>query len=128
MMNKLMLGLLASIALAAGTSYGEPPRAQSPAEEIAELKRQVARLQADLNLVKQAAAGAAEAEAEVATVVSYLKGQAAAAAELQRVLVESKEKGFTFGINPESREVLLAGFDSFAATLQKDLPGAEAGE
>ena len=35
----------------------------------------------------------------------------------------AEEKGFTFGINPESREVLLAGFNSFAEVLQSDVPG-----
>lgn len=126
-MNKLMLGLVAAAALAAGTVQGASARqTQTPAEEIAELKRQIARLQGDVNLLKQNAAAAGEAEAEMQQVVVYLRAQAQAAGGLQRVLAEAEAKGFTYGINPESREVLLAGFDAFAQTLQTDLPGAEA--
>lgn len=125
-MNKLMLGLVAAAALAVGTTQGASARpTQTPAEEIAELQRQLARLQGEVNLLKQNVATASEAEAEVQQVVAYLRAQAQAAAGLQRVLAESEAKGFTFGINPESREVLLAGFDAFAETLQTDLPGAE---
>ena len=133
MMNKVVLGLVAAAALVVGTSSGQEPRpieagAQDPAVEIAELKRQVARLTADVNQLKQAAAQGGEAGKEMEAVHGYLENQAKAAAALQKVLVDSEEKGFTFGINPESREVLLAGFDEFAEVLQQDLPGVDAEE
>jgi len=42
---------------------------------------------------------------------------------LQDALAESLEKGFTYGINPESRVVLLAGFQQFVSALQAEVPG-----
>ena len=123
MMNKLTLGLFAVAALAVGTSFAQSPKAQDPATEIAELKRQVARLQADVNLLKQSNAAGDEAEQKLQSVMAYIEAQAKAAAGLQKVLADSEAKGFTFGINPESREVLLAGFNSFAEVLQSDVPG-----
>jgi hypothetical protein len=60
---------------------------------------------------------------EMMDVVAYVNAQAQAAAALQLSLAESEEKGFTYGINPESREVMLAGFRQFLSTLQTDVPG-----
>ena len=120
MMHKLMLGLVATAALGVGTSTSKQPQ-EDPAVEIAELKRQVARLTADVNLLKQAASGeASEKEKEL---VAYVEAQARAAAELDKAFADSEEKGFTYGINPESREVLLAGLRRFTATLQDNVPG-----
>jgi hypothetical protein len=124
MMYKVMLGLVATAALGVGTSSSsKAPRQEDPAVEIADLKRQVARLSADVNLLKQAAGGG-ESDKEK-QVVAYIEAQARAAGELERVLAQSEEQGFTYGINPESREVLLAGFHKFAATLQDNVPGSK---
>jgi hypothetical protein len=120
MMHKLLLGLVATAALGVGTSTSKPPQ-EDPAVEIAELKRQVARLTADVSLLKQAAGGE-ESEKEK-QLLAYVEAQAQAAAELDKVFAESEEKGFTYGINPESREVLLAGLRRFTATLQSNVPG-----
>ena len=125
MMNKVILGLFAVAAIAVGSSFGAPPKAQDPSTEIADLKRQIARLQADVNMLKAGAAAGDEAQQGVRELMGYVEAQAKAAAGLQKVLADAEQKGFTFGINPESREVLLAGFNSFAEVLQSELPGAD---
>lgn len=61
-------------------------------------------------------------------VVVYLDSLARSAKQLEAALSESEEKGFTYGINPESRIVLLKGFRHVAGTLQKDVPGEERAE
>jgi hypothetical protein len=122
MINKVMLGLAAAAVLGVGTPTGKP--AQDPTAEIAELKRQVARLQADVGALKQAVASAEQSEEEK-QLVAYVEAQAKAAGVLRKVLDESEAKGFTYGINPESREVLLAGLHEFAQVLQDNVPGAK---
>ena len=39
-----------------------------------------------------------------------------------KILELREKKGFTFGINPDSRVTLLAGWHTFAAGLQKEVP------
>jgi len=62
-------------------------------------------------------------EAKVEKIESYLGDQAKAAAALDKKLDESEKAGFTYGINPSSREALLAGFRAFTAGAQKNVPG-----
>jgi hypothetical protein len=123
MINKVMLSLAAATVLGVGTPTGKP--AQDPTAEIAELKRQVARLQADVGALKQALASAEESEQEK-QLVAYVEAQAKAAGVLRKVLDDSEAKGFTYGINPQSREVLLAGLHEFAQVLQDKVPGPKA--
>ncbi|MEO6708571.1 MAG: hypothetical protein ABI054_07215 [Planctomycetota bacterium] len=54
--------------------------------------------------------------------VSWAANQADGAVELALILDESEQKGFTFGINPDSRTVLLGGWRSYLAGVQKDAP------
>ena len=56
----------------------------------------------------------------------YLEAQSKAAAALQEALARSEKEGFTFGINPRSREILLAGWRESLASAQKELPSAPA--
>ena len=58
--------------------------------------------------------------------VEFLRRQSAGAASLQQSLDLSAEEGFTLGINPRSREVLLDGFHGFLEGLQQELPAAAA--
>ena len=52
----------------------------------------------------------------------YAQKQAVIANALQKALVTSREKGFTYGINPQSREVMLAGFAEFLEGLGANVP------
>lgn len=81
--------------------------------------------------VKQDEAAVLEArvaalEAQVFEVQEYLQAQAKAAAAMDVRFNESEAAGFTWGINPESREILLQGFRDFSSSLRKNVPGAPA--
>jgi hypothetical protein len=66
-------------------------------------------------------------EQELASVQEYLQAQSRSASELAKALDESEKAGFTYGINPNSRKVLLKGWRDFSGNLQKDVPGAKPG-
>ena len=56
--------------------------------------------------------------------LAWARAQGDAAKALQDVLADAREKGFTAGINPASREALLAGFDALATSLRKPTSSA----
>ena len=73
------------------------------------------------NGAHEAAAMEARVEAlerEVAALKAFTEAQAAAGAELIDALVRCEAEGFTAGINPKSREVLLAGLRAQASAMQ----------
>jgi hypothetical protein len=59
-----------------------------------------------------------ELEAKVESCQDYMKQQAAAGKELTEALARSEAEGFTAGINPRSREVLLEGLRTQAKAMQ----------
>lgn len=87
-------------------------RVQALETQLAEQKAVNQTVASDLREVRELA------EATVA----YLDAQAKAAQDMQGTLDQSEELGFTYGINPRSREVLLAGWREVLATMQADLP------
>jgi len=81
---------------------------------------------AEQNAQKQdAEARLAVIEQELASVQDYLQAQSKSAEALTKALDESEKAGFTYGINPNSRKVLLKGWRDFSGTLQKDVPGVK---
>jgi hypothetical protein len=52
----------------------------------------------------------------------YIDAQAKAAKSMAETLDESEKAGFTYGINPGSRELLLAGWRSQLEVLQEGVP------
>ena len=69
------------------------------------------------------AADAAQQRVLVDETVAYIGRQAMQAESMVDVLQVSEDEGFTAGINPRSREVLLAGFRSLLAEAQAHVPG-----
>ena len=59
-------------------------------------------------------------------VLAYLAKQSQAATALLTQLDSSESLGFTAGINPQSREVLLAGFRAYYGEAQRDVPAKPA--
>lgn len=55
---------------------------------------------------------------EVETLKSFVDAQAEAGKELMDAVARSEAEGFTAGINPKSREVLLAGLKAQAKAMQ----------
>jgi len=144
-MNRhLGLALAAAAALAAGVDLAQSsglraagPQEPSAIERLNNLEKQVAQLQAQVNAQhkvppKSGEAVAGTQEQELATlrrqmdeVLQYLAAQATSAKLLQQALADSRAKGFTYGINPDSRSVLLDGFEQFTSTLQAKVPEAK---
>ena len=67
-----------------------------------------------------------ELQSRVDGIETYLQSQAKAHGELAKSLQASKEAGFTAGINPNSREVLLKGLGDVATAAQAKVPGKAA--
>lgn len=93
----------------------QAPARNDPATELQALRERVDVLE------REARANATL----VANLQRYLEAQSKAAQAMQETLNASEKEGFTFGINPRSRETLLAGWREQLANLQKDLPAAK---
>lgn len=68
----------------------------------------------------------AELEDQMVEVQEYLQAQAKATLAMDTTFDQSEVAGFTWGINPESREILLKGFRAYTANVRKNVPGAPA--
>lgn len=117
------------------TPFAAQPVQGTPLERLEAVERRLVEVEGQLAALKAAKPaptqkdgaeqGAKGDQKELDSVLAYLSAQAEAAKRLDERLKESEEKGFTFGINPESRVVLLAAFGEFSATLQNDVPSAK---
>jgi len=109
----------------------------TPLERLEAVEKRLVELETELAALKKSKTGASGAvakggddvqqkqvEEQLQSVLDYLAAQAEAAKRLDAKLEESRTKGFTFGINPESREVMLSGFDDFTTSIQTDVPTA----
>lgn len=99
-----------STALAAPQADGD--KKDAAAQELEALRQKCDALGAEL----------AETKGALEQVVKYLDAQAQNAKAMEAVLDDAEKKGFTAGINYESREALLKGWREQCAVLQKDVP------
>ena len=107
----LLFGALAGASsLFASQDEGEQA---TGASATAALRQDVDKLRAELD----------ETRALLDETVHYLHTSGKAAHEMGAALSVSEEEGFTFGINPRSREILLEGWRKHLTAVQKDLPG-----
>lgn len=124
MKSSLGIAAVACAALLCGFAFQSPPPAQDP------LPTRVEKLEKDLAAsrlrVEALTAEVAEMKKLVSSTVEYLQSQSKNAAEMAAVLDESEKAGFTYGINPDSRHVLLRGWREQLAGAQKDVPQVEA--
>lgn len=63
-------------------------------------------------------------EALLDQTVRYLQDQSKSAAQLAQALDQVEQLGFTYGINPKSREALLAGWRERLSAERAGVPGA----
>jgi len=130
MNSKQTLVVIGTAALCGLALAQTPPKAPSTPERLDALEREVHALRARADQVSPSTdvdiaelkRQLAETRTQVDQLIAWTTVQRDGAAELARVLDDSEQKGFTFGINPESRIVLLAGMREFLAAVQKDLP------
>ena len=127
-MNRSLSLALVVVGAAAGLAFARTSSPQDPMERLSALEHEVATLQQELAELKRAPAAGLSAE-EAKTLKStlerldqWVQHQAQAASALDAVLDDSQAKGFTYGINAESRTVLLQGFHDLAASLRSGVP------
>jgi hypothetical protein len=109
--------LLLALAATATISFSQGPEpAPKPAgdadKRIETLEKKVTELAKEL----------AETKTLACDVMHYLSEQAGGAESMARTLDESEQAGFTYGVNPESRSILLRGWRDQLASWQKNLP------
>jgi hypothetical protein len=115
--------MLASAALAGLLATHAPAQDPDLAQKLARLE--VSQAELDRRLATLATEVQKNTDA-LAAVQGYLQAQASAADAMRATLAASEEAGFTFGINPESRHILLDGWRRQLAATEKDVPGAPA--
>jgi hypothetical protein len=125
-MNRNLSLVLVASAVVCGLALAQAPQSKDAAQ-VAALQKRVEALEADVAALKKASPGTGEFAAgidkdrkTVEQLVKYTAAQAAAAVKLQAVLEDSRAKGFTFGINPDSRTVLLQGFQDFTESIKTE--------
>ncbi len=117
-----------------GLALAQTPNTPPTADRLDALEQQVAALRTQAATEQQTAGSElaalrkelAESHEQLLLLSNWAANQARGAEQLAVVLDDSELKGFTFGINPESRISLLAGWRAFASGLQKDAPKAPA--
>jgi hypothetical protein len=123
-MNR-QFGIVACVvaALVCGLAFSQSPAAQEP------LPTRVEKLEKDLAAsrlrVEALSTEVADLKKQFAATLAYFEAQSKSAAAMAAVLDESEKAGFTYGLNPDSRHILLKGWREQLATVQKDVPVAE---
>jgi hypothetical protein len=137
------IALAAVLSLALGAAFAQSTASQasaaqaqgSPLERLETLEKRVVELEKEITSLKSAKQSAGSDATDPAVkdqrrqldeVLAYIAAQSESAKRLQEVLADSEQKGFTFGINPDSRIVMLAGLRDFTSTLQSNVPGSAA--
>ena len=129
-MNSKNIFVVIGTAALCGLALAQTPKSLSPVERLDALEKAVQALQAQVKAappvqsdeVSALKKEVAETRVLVNQLLTWGATQADGAVELARVLDESEQKGFTFGINPDSRVALLNGWRNFATGMQKDAP------
>ena len=131
-MNMKQCFVVLGTAALCGLALAQTPPTPPTADRLDALEKQVTALRAQAATEQQVSGDGlaalrkelAESREQLALLSTWAANQAKGAEELALVLDDSEQKGFTFGINPESRIALLAGWRAFTAGLQKDAPKA----
>jgi hypothetical protein len=124
---KTYLGVMI-VALAVGGSLAISQASAFSQEEEpkVDMTKKVEVLEIDLIATRQKAEAVAtelaQTKATLARIVGYLDAQAKSAAALADTLDQSEQAGFTAGINPNSRMILLSGWREHLVALQTDVP------
>ena len=111
----IVLSLLA--VLVSGLAFSQTTPAQDPAQRKAErLERDIAESRAR---GEQLASDLAATRAQLDGVLRYLDQQSKAAKAMADTLQASESAGFVYGINPDSRNLLLKGWRDQLTSAQQ---------
>ena len=116
----LTLALAASALLLTGLAFTEAAQNQDP------LQQRLQKLEQDLADCRARVAELAQehkqGKAQFELAQKYLESQAKAAKAMADALDQSEQAGFTYGINPESRQILLRGWREQLGAAQQAVP------
>ena len=114
--------LCAAAALLSSFAFSQDPAPKDPRDHKIELlEKDIA---SNRERIEALASQLADTKALLAKSVEYIGREAKSAKALAATLDESEQAGFTFGINPDSRHILLSGWREHLSELQKNVPGA----
>ena len=120
MKHQLVIVLLTAATVLGSLAFSQNPPAQAtPEKRIEKLEGELA---ATRQHVEALAAELTAANGRLTAVVKYLDAQSKGAAGMSSTLDASEKAGFTYGINPDSRLILLEGWREQLAGIQKGLP------
>lgn len=112
--------LCAALTVASGLAFSQdPPAPESTEKRVERLEKELVamrKLVEDLAKTSKAQSDALDA------VIVYLNTQAESSKEVQKALDASETAGFVYGINPRSREILLAAWREQLTKMQAGLP------
>jgi hypothetical protein len=121
-MKSYLIPSLVCAALVSGLAFAKSAPDQNPADHKIEiLEKDIAATRAR---TEEVAAQLAETRALLDATLRFLADQAASAKKMSQTLDDSEQAGFTFGINPDSRKILLKGWRDELAAAQKNVPSA----
>ncbi len=120
-MSTTTTGLFATACL--GLAAFQTTQATGAEARLKDLETQVAELQ---RTVDAQAKDASDARVLAEKNAKYAETQAKAAAAMMVTLEASEKEGFTYGINPESRIVLLRGWREALMAAQSNVPALPA--
>jgi septal ring factor EnvC (AmiA/AmiB activator) len=123
------LALFASACLALAAT--QDPKPEDTAGRLAAVEAELASHKSDLANQKKVnetlSRDLADLRGVVEKTVRYVEEQSKAASAMAQTLEASEKAGFTYGINPDSRTILLRGWREALATAQKDVPALKPG-
>ena len=129
MKTSLSLMLVCGAAALSGLAFSQNPPQPNPPQQNP-IDHKIALLEQDLlsnrQKMEEISGELADTKAMLDATLKYLAGQAQSARDMAATLDDSETKGFTFGINPDSRHVLLKGWRDQLASAQKDVPAPKA--
>ena len=114
-------------------AQGVPP--PDPMARLERLHQEVTLLKAEVQRLRVRMAGSndegdqadsqnAKMNRDIEQVLAYLRQQSEAAKAMAQTLDTAEEKGFTAGINPDSRTTMLAGWRAQLQAQQTNVPAA----
>ncbi len=112
------LGLFGAGLVTGPFAGGLQDAVQDPAPQSGPL---AARVEAQAVAITKLEAGHAALQTQVEALTTVIAAQSNQADALLGVLTQSEELGFTAGLNPRSREVLLAGFRTYLDSAKDSL-------